>query len=351
MRKCPEFPDRIREGITEMKKKASMILAMVLTAACMLTGCANGSKLDGTQTAATLDDAVYMELGEVSLMLRYEEAQMQTYYGSMFGTNIYQQDMGDGSLYGDVAKDTLMDTFEQMYVLEAEAANFGVALTEEEKAAITETAEAFMAANTDSAKKAMGVSQANVERVLTLMTLENKMYDVLTADVDTVVSDEEAAQKRISYVFVSTTASEEEDEETKKEEAKTTAQAILEEAQTSGDLAAAAEAQELSASEITYGADSTSLTEEVRSAADALAEGEFSDIVETETGYYVIQMISTFDEDATETKKESIVTERKNTLFDEEYAKLAEGHTFTVEEEVLEQLTFDRPYTLKLSSE
>ena len=51
------------------------------------------------------------------------------------------------------------------------------------------------------------------------------------------------------------------------------------------------EDNQLSVSEITYGADSTTPVEEVRNAADALADGEISSVVETDTGYYGIQMV------------------------------------------------------------
>ncbi|MEI3524775.1 MAG: hypothetical protein V8Q27_00555 [Eubacteriales bacterium] len=50
--------------------------------------------MDGTETAATLDDSVRKTLGEFNLMLRYQQAQMETYYGAMMGmTNIYAQDL------------------------------------------------------------------------------------------------------------------------------------------------------------------------------------------------------------------------------------------------------------------
>lgn len=351
MRKWPVFPGRIREGITEMKKKAILILSMILAVAFTLTGCSGAGALKGTEVVATLDDSTNMQLGEFSLMLRYEQAQMETYYSGMFGSDMFRQDMGEGQTYGDMVKDSMADSFEKMYILEAEAPNYGVELTEEEKTAISEAAAAFMEANTAQARKAMGVSQENVERVLSLMTLENKMYEALTVDVDTEVSDEEAAQKRINYVYTAKADADSEEEGTALEqnEAKQTAlQNILDEVKNGTEFKEAAEAQELSMSELTYGADSTSPAEEVRAAADELAEGEFSSIIETDTGYYLVQMASTFDRDATDAKKETIVQNRKNELFEEKYAELAEAHTFTVNEEVLAKLTFERSYTLKM---
>ena len=334
-----------------MKKKAILMLSMVLTAAFVLAGC-SGNKLDGTETVATLDDTTNMQLGELSLMLRYEQAQMETYYGSMFGSGVFQQDMGDGTIYGEMARDSLLESFEEMYILEAEAANYGIELTEEEKTAIAEAADKFMEDNTSQAKKAMGVSRENVERVLSLMTIQTKMEDTLTADVDTEVTDEEAAQKRISYIYASnqTTAedgSSAEMNDAEKAEVQKKLQEILDAVKAGGDFAEEAEARELTASEATYGAESTSPVEEVRTAADELADGECSTIIETDSGYYIVQMVSTFDREATDSRKEAIVQERKNALYDEKYAELAEAHSFTVNDETAAKLTFERTYTLK----
>ena len=135
---------------------------------------------------------------------------METYYGSMFGTsNIYAQDMtGSGTIYGETAKESLIEQFREMYVLEAEAPNYGVELTDEEKSALTEAAAKFLEDNTEEVKNDLGVDQNSVERFLTLAAIQDKMYDALTADVDTEVSDEEAAQKRIAYVYISASGTE-----------------------------------------------------------------------------------------------------------------------------------------------
>ncbi|MEI3524777.1 MAG: hypothetical protein V8Q27_00565 [Eubacteriales bacterium] len=104
----------------------------------------------------------------------------------------------------------------------------------------------------------------------------------------------------------------------------------------------------LTASEATYGADSTS-GEEVRTAADALADGEFAEIIEADSGYYA-DTISTFDEEATATKKDSIVNEREKTPHQENCAALEEQHAFDVKDDVLAELTFDRRYIVNTDS-
>ena len=354
-KECEKLPRRLgrnKEGICNMKKKVCMILAMVLTVAFTLTGCGQSGAIDGKAVVATLDDSVEMPLGELNLMFRYEQAQTEAMYAAFGSSNIYAQEIGDGTLYGDLFRDNLVEEFEKMYILEAEAANYGVELTEEEKAAITEAAKEFMKANSDKTKKILGVSQEIVEHVLTLQTIESKMYAVLTADVDTVVTDEEAAQKTIQYTFQSnqkasdddTTTTEMSDEE--KAELVADLEAMIASAKESGDFDAAAEELGLYVTDASYGKDSTAPIELVRNAADELAEGEYSEVLETETGYYVVHLVSEFDEDATETQKTVIVNQRKDDAFEAEYAVMAEKHTFVVEEELAASLGIDRVYTL-----
>ena len=331
------------------------ILSLVFAMAFVLTGC-SGSGLNASETIAVLDESTNIRLGEFSLMLRYQQAQMETYYGSMLGGGIYQQEMPDtGERYGDTAKKSQMEEFNLLYVLEAEAPNYEVALTEEEKGAVAEAAKSFLDANTPQFKKAVGAEQADVEHLLTLLTIQNKMYDALTADVDTAVTDEEAAQKRITYAFISTTGTETDSEgntvpltEEEKAAKKAALQEVLDAAKESGDLNAAAEGKEnITVNTTSYGADSSSPSEEVRKAADILKDGEFAELVEVESGYYAVQMVSPFDRDATDSRKESIVQERRDVLYDEKCEELMAAHTFTMVDEVMAKLTFDQTFVLK----
>lgn len=350
----------MRKGI------AVLVSALVLSTA--MSGCGKETVLDGTETAATLDDTVNMTLGEFNLMLRYQQAQMESTYASLFGTtNFYGQDSGTGTTYGETAKESLLEQFKELYVLEAEAANYGVELTDEEKAAITEAAQQFVSDNTEKTLNALGADQTSVERLLTLATVQDKMYDALTADVDTEVSDDEALQKRIAYVFVSTEGTETDEDgntieltDEEKEEIKARLQAVLDSAQESGDLAAAIEEaneaageeeQMSSATEITYGADTTTVADVVKEAADQLTDGEIAPIVETDSGYYGVQMLSTYDEEATEAEKEAIVQERRDTLYQEQCDALEEQHTFTAVDSALDKLTFDRVYSQETNAQ
>ena len=63
---------------------------------------------------------------------------------------------------------------------------------------------------------------------------------------------------------------------------------------------------------------STSPNSDLIAAADALVnEGDVTEVIETDNGLYVAKLTSLLDREATDSKKASIVTERKQEKYDE----------------------------------
>lgn len=333
-----------------MKKKIAGLLALLFVMMAALTGC-SGSTVDSTAEAINVD-GVSVPMGELNFYLRYQQVQMQGFYGSIFGTDFMNQDlMGMGVPYGETVRDTVVESLEELYIAEAHAADLEISLSEEEKNAAAEAAKAFLAANDQKALTAMSADEATVTHVLEMLTLRSKVYEDRAATIDTEVDPAEAAQKRISYVLNSTSGTEDEDgnvtalNDAEVAEKKIQLEEILAEAKESGDLSAAAEAHELSATSTTYGKDDTVLNEAVRAAADALSDGEYSDVIETENGYYIVYMESTYDEEATQTEIENILSERENEAYNTWYEPLKEASEITTNDELIKTLTFERTYT------
>lgn len=202
----------------------------------------------------------------------------------------------------------------------------------------------------------MTASQEIVERMLTLQLIQTRMRAEIIKDVDTEVSDEEAAQKTISYVLFSTADTTNDAGEsvalTDEEKAAIKAQAeqVLEAVKGGEEMDAAVKAvdENKSASTASYGTDNGSIADEVKEAADKLEDGQVADsIVEAEGGYYVVQMQTTFDEEATESQKATIVSERQDAKFNEVYEAWKEASEFTSDEKLLAKIDFIDTYEVK----
>lgn len=229
--------------------------------------------------------------------------------------------------------------------------DYKVEITEDEQAKMDEAAKKFMEDNSDAAIKQIGATEEYVKQMLRLNTIQIKMRKAIDAEVDTKVSDEEAAQKTISYVKVnnkSTTDEEgnskdytEEEKENLKKEVETFASSAAE------DFKAAAETAGYTVSEASYGADEENLDKALVEAADKLKEGELTGVIEGEEAFYVARMDSTFDEEETEKRKDEIVTERKNDHYKEVCDKYKEGVKFELNEKEWAKVKFDDLFTIK----
>ena len=326
---------------------AGMCAALAMTA---LTGCASAPNMD--DVAATMDGKD-ITLGEAYFLFRYQQATNEIYLGSLFGDqNMWEQDLtGSGIAYGVTFKEQIMEGLKNMLIAEQHMADYEVEVTEEEKTAITEAAAQFLADNEDEAMKAMGADQEAVERVLTLYTIQNKMRDAIIADADTEVSDEEAAQKAVSFAYFSTAGETDEEgnktelTEEEKAEVKKQAEEVIAAVQGGETLEDAVKAvdEEMNVSDTTYGKDDTTLNEGIREAADKLKEGEIAaEPVEATSGYYVVQLTSEFDKEATEEKKEEIISKRESDL----YAEVMEGwepESFEINHKVAFDVKFTAP--------
>lgn len=339
--------------MNKLGKKLVAAGICICMAAAALTGCGN---VNADAAVATLDgEKVPFKIA--NFMLRYNQAQMQSSYGSMFGEDMWNTDlMGSGTPYGTTFKTQIMDSLEEMLILEKHMADYDITVTDDEKAKIESSAKQFMEENSQETIDELTASQETVSRVLTLYTINNKMKKAIEAEADTNVSDDEAAQKTVSYVLFSTADTTDADGNTKaltddeKKALKDNAQKVLDAVKGGKEMDAAVKEidEEKSASTSSYGTDNGTLPDEVKTAADKLKDGETADsVVETDSGYYVVQMKSTFDKEATETQKETIINQRKSDKYEEVYTAWKEKVEFKVDDKVWGKITFTDKVTVK----
>lgn len=303
-------------------KRAAAVTAAGVLAAASVTGC-SGS-IDTEAVVATVGDEE-ITLGVANFYARLTQGEYETYYASMMGMtaeDMWAQEYDEDTTFEEQTKDSIMESLEDMYVLSQHAADYDVALTEDEENAISDAADQFDADNTDQAKEAVSGYKKDIEKVLELVTIQNKMDSAMKEGVDEEVSDEEAAQKSMQYALFSYTTTDDSGNSTEltddeKETLKTTAQGLVDRVRAGEDFAAVAEELGVEAQTATFDSESTSPNEDLIAAADALAnEGDVTELVETDSGIYVGELTSLLDREATDAEKETIVEQRRQDQYD-----------------------------------
>ncbi|MFA9378239.1 MAG: SurA N-terminal domain-containing protein [Lachnotalea sp.] len=328
-----------------VSKKIAGIAVAVLACSIMVTGCAGSVKSD---TAVAVVNGEEIPFGVAKFDAKMQQVTYETYYGSMFGDDMWSQTIGGDMTFGESTLEGILDDLKEMYLVDQHADEYSITLTDEETASIAAAAAQFVADNTQDALDSMGANEDIINQYLTKYTIKDKVENVIKAGADTVVSDEDAAQKTFSYVLVSTSGTTDADgntvELTEEELAakKAEAQAIVDAATASGDFETAVTDAGLTVSSASYGKDDDAgMDAAVITAADVLEEGDTSPVVETDAGYYVLNLVSAFDAEQTESRRAEIISDRQDTLYNDTYTTWKDAAEITVDEKVWGKVTFE----------
>ena len=338
------------------KRAAVLAMAGVFGTACM-TGCSGSLDTDAVVATVGGEDVT---LGVANFYARMQQGQYETYYAGMMGTTpeeMWSQEYTEGTTLEDETKDGVLEMLEDLYVISQHADEYEVALTEDEEKAICDAAAQFDADNTDEAKEAVSGYRKDVEKLLELLTIQNKMEKPMKEGVDEEVSDEEAAQKSMQYVYFpftttddSGTRTEMTDEE--KEDLRSAAQDFDDQVKDGEDFESAAESADVEVRTTTFDSESTSQDADLIAAADALeAEGDVTDVIETDSGLYVARLTSLLDRDATDQEKQNIVEQRRQDQYDSLLEDWRDAADITVNEKVWAKVDFEDQGVTIITSE
>ncbi len=307
-----------------IRKMLTKGTALALSA-FMLAGC--GSSIDSNAAVVTINGGEdTISLGYANFVAHLKQADYDMYYRSYFGDDYWTQDIsGSGSTTEETVKETIMTEIENTYLASAHASDYGVELSDADKQAITEAAQAFIADNSADAIKQIGATQELVEEYLTKQTLAQRVEGVIKDDTDVSLTDEETEQSTIAYTYFETQEFDEQNIQVDKSEediaeAKKHAEAV---AAADGDFEEDVEAEGGTYTEYHFTkaedpAEDPQLDEALITAAKKLKDGERSDVIEVEDdAFYVVYMIKADDKEATEDKVEELTTQKKAEAFTE----------------------------------
>ena len=314
-----------------------------------LTGC---TSFDNDDVVATVGKEE-IPAGVANFYARMQQAQYETYYAPMMGTTgeaLWQQEMEEGKTYEESTKETLLLNLENLYLIRQHAEEYEVALTEEDTKAIEEAAKKFDEDNALEEKEAVSGYKKYIEEYLELVTIQSRMDQKMKEGVNEEVSDEEAAQKSMKYVYFpySTTDADgntKDMTEDEKKELKKTAQTFVDtlKASETKDIDALAEKSGYEVKTTTFDSESTAPNADLVKALDALTtEGDVTDVIESDYGIYVGKLTSLLDREATDTEKTNIIAQRKQEQYDSLLADWRKETEITENDKVWKKIDFEK---------
>lgn len=347
----------------KMRRGVALALGLIF-AGMTFVGCGAKSQIDETAIVATLGDEE-ISLKEANFWAKYQEAITNTnykYYYNILASNGYSEEeaaamaMNYGGNLEDVA-DNVMESLQTFYLLKAHADDYGVSLSAEDEARISEVADQFLQDNGKSIEVLMSADKDLLIDILKTYTIYMRMIPFMEAeDLNTEISDEEALMKTYSYVYVSfeDTVNEEGETvsytETQKIQEANALQEFVNEFRANGgtDFDTAATEANYSVSEHSYSpSDEEDTLIDLNKVAESMKVGDVSDIIEltdsegTLTGVAILRFDTDKDLTAMEEQKEAILAERKAECFEAVLESWKAETEFVVDEEVLATITTD----------
>jgi len=297
-------------------------------------------------------DTVYMKEAVYSIyQVENQYNQYSSIYQQLYGKTYWEMEDVDskGRNGASAAKKQVMDSLKQREVLYMEAQKRGYSLTaEEEKTAENNVADT-MKNFTDKQKKLEGLDEKTLKSEFKKNALAEKFRQILIKEsgvdeeaLKATVNKKDYRQYTLQYYKVSN--QETSGEETKEVSAEqkqtnlTNMQALQEKAKTAKDFTKLLDDNDKTG--IQYQTenlikkdlkDSTFLNKELRKQIMKMDNGQISDIIEGDDGYYLIKMVNNDDSEAYDNQCQSVVNEEETKQFNARYAEFAPNYVTEVQ--------------------
>ena len=332
--------------------KLANILKVFLVGLVFMAFAGCGLKAD--ETIATLGEQK-ISAGLANFMIKYQKAAYDDVYVSYYGEDVWDLDFyGTGATLADDLKSSMMTTIHNLYTLKANMEDYKITLTDDEKKAISEAAEAFMKDNSEEALEELGATVEYVEEMLTLYTIQNKMYEAIIVDTDREVSDEDANMRAYSLISIGTTGYYDSKNtfvkytDAEKDKVADSIKKFDEALDKEGaDFEKLAKDYGYEVNAGTYAKDNSTMDKDLKKAMDALKEGEVSAAIATEKTTYFVRIDKETDEKATEENRQAIIEKRENELYNKVLEELQKEDGWTVDNKVLKKIDFHNLLTQK----
>lgn len=306
---------------SENRVQALSIEVTAYTVGSVSSESSGESQIDKDEIMVTVGN-IDVSYSEAMIYLRTAQRIYETEFGNeVWGFDVY----GDGTTIGSVLKQEVLDQIIQLEVINVVANEQGITLNDDEMLEVRNFASDFMKGISENDRLKYGITEELAVKVFATNFVAKKLYETVTIDVDTDVTDEEAQQCKIQKIFIKTYGMDSKGNRTELRdselnEIRERVEALHAQALETTDFYSLAESNS-DEDTIEYIVGRGELDEKEEEVAFSLKDGQVSEIIQNEDGYVIIYCVDAYDEDATLQVKEEIIEQRRSDLFVELYSE------------------------------
>ena len=324
------------------KKAAAVCLIGAISAGC-LGGCGKQTKLVFT---TGLSGNQLFKIGSATCTTPEIMVYLTTFYNQyadIYGEEMWHYDFGGVSLEEHV-KDVVLSKMAQIKIMNLMAEERDIKLTEEEKAAVRSAAESYYGLLEEDLKEQEKITEEVVTEVYQEYTLANKVYQTITESAEMEISDDEARTVTAQVIYFQNWKIKNNEKvfysESEILSVLKTAKTVLEKIQGGEDFETLA-SQYSDDKQIVKSYGRGSVESAFEETLFSLNEGEVSDVIKREDGYYIVKCISTIDYEATQQNKLVLAEKRKQEAFGDAYTEIAANTHSQFRDKQWEKITLD----------
>lgn len=344
-----------RKEIKKMQKKKVMaILLSAAIAASTFIGCGTDKAKDykDTDTVMFIDKDNKIDYATACTYTRMMQAETYSYMQSMlqrFNSSAADVDMWSQSLedtdedskkyktYGEQFKGNILDALASLLLDKLYGSKeYEVTFTDDDKKECESVADEFIEKMSKDDLKAMHASKKTMMNVLELMTYETRVKNAIESDVDTKVSDDEAGQSTFSYVEIKK-------KDAKKKEKKI--KSLIKKVEAGTDISTAASDAGFTAQSVTFTTADPEYDEygkEMLKKASKMKDGECDSYKDAKGNTIILYMQSVNDQSATETKKDDIISDRKDKAYEDKLDEWKDKKKVTINKDAWNSIKTDK---------
>lgn len=234
---------------------------------------------------------------------------IQNRYESVYGDQIWSVSSNGVSMESRV-KESAAARIAQVKTMNLLAQEYQVSLTDEEEKQVAQAAAEYFGSLNETEIEAMGASEELIAQLYREYLIAHKVYIYIIRDINPEISDDEARNVTVDWIFLRSAEENDEIEALAKD-----IRRRLDAGEDFYTLATAYSDDKV----VTHTFGKGMTDEAVEACAFNLAADETGDVIKGTEGYYIIHCVSMLDRKETEANKEKIITRRKKEAFNEVY--------------------------------